>query len=106
MQFGRAFAQCGSGCVGNGIYFDSYQAFNFDPANFATQMDNPSVAYLRLRREGTNYTAYYSSDGTNWTTIGSHTSSITPTYVGLIAAQAQTQEVPADFDYFTIEAVP
>ena len=107
MQFGRAFAQCGSAyCVGNAIYFDSYQAFKFDPTNFATQVDNPSVAYLRLSREGTNYTAYYSSDGNNWNTIGQHTSSITPTYVGLIAAQAQPQEVPADFDYFTIKAMP
>jgi len=61
---------------------------------------------LRLRREGTTYTGYYSEDGANWTVIGQHTSNLTPFRVGLIAAQANEAETTADFDYFTIVALP
>ncbi len=105
MQFGRSFAQCPTGCVGNGIYFDSYQAGNMDPSNFATKVENDGVAYLRLRREGDTYAAHYSGDGVGWTEIGRHQSTITPKYVGLVGVQGYAAEAPADFDYFTLEVL-
>lgn len=104
LAFGRAYCNSPDVCVGNGIYFDSAQ-FGEYGENYATATANQAQAYLRLRREGSTYTGYYSEDGTNWTTIGQHTNNLTPLQVGLIAAQAYEAETTADFDYFSIEAL-
>ncbi len=109
MQFGRAFAECGnpSLCIGNAIYFDIVEAGAGGKQNFVNAVQNPSQAYLRLRREGTMYTGYYSEDGTAWIEIGKHESSIiSPLFVGLIGSQAYQAETTADFEYFTIEVIP
>jgi len=105
LQFGRAYCDAANGCTGNGIYFDNIQ-FGEMGDNFATVTSNPSKAYLRLRREGTTYTSYYSEDGINWVIIGQHVSNLNPAQVGLIAAQANEAETTADFEYFTIETLP
>jgi beta-xylosidase len=106
LQFGRAFAECGSPdfCRGNALYFD-----NPTPpfvSNFVTPVSDPSNVYLRLRREGDVYAASFSEDGSQWTEIGRHSTSITPLHVGLIASQAMQEEKPADFDYFLIRSMP
>lgn len=63
--------------------------------------------YLRLRREGNSYTAYGSLDGTNWQVIGTHQSPMSADFIGLTAAQANGSEPgPAQFDYFTVNALP
>jgi Ca2+-binding RTX toxin-like protein len=41
--------------------------------------DTTHVKWLRLKRSGTSFTAYYSIDGTSWTQIGSHTTSLPST---------------------------
>jgi beta-xylosidase len=74
--------------------------------NYATSTANKSEAYLRIVREGRTYTAFYSDDGINWQAIGRHESDLFPFYVGLIASQAYEQPAIADFDYFTLEALP
>ena len=100
------FAQCPFDvCKGNAIYFDLAEAGKEGAPNFATMQTNTSEAYLRLRREGTTYSGYYSEDGMNWTLIGEHTSNIQPLSVGLVAAQAYEGETIADFDYFKIQAL-
>jgi cytochrome c len=108
MQFGRAFAMCGieTVCIGNGIYFDIVAGGGGGKPNFVTAVKSDSLAYLRLRREGTTYTGFYSENGITWAIIGKHESYITPKYVGLIASQAYEAETSADFDYFTVEALP
>jgi beta-xylosidase len=108
IQFGRAFAQCpvAGFCKGNAIYFDIVEQSGGGKPNFATEVVNEGQAYLRLRREGITYTGYYSEDGSDWIEIGVHESNITPDYIGLIASQAYEAETTADFDYFTIEALP
>jgi len=100
-------------CVGNGLYFDNYAKESGNPAagysvgsNFATKTINPSEALLRLTREGSVYTAFYSSDGENWITVGRHESDLFPFYVGLIASNAFEHPANADFDYFTLEILP
>jgi beta-xylosidase len=103
VQFGRAFA---GNFVGNGIYLDNIRSGDLVEPNYATATANQSQAYLRLRREGTMYTAYYSEDGANWTVIGQHTNRLTPSRVGLVAAQAYQAETTADFDHFTITTLP
>ncbi|MGE5252038.1 MAG: hypothetical protein ACM3QS_17675 [Bacteroidota bacterium] len=60
--------------------------------------------YLRLAKAGPDYSAYYSTDGAAWISIGTHTDlSITPLEAGLLAFNgvgATADEIPADFDYF------
>lgn len=106
LQFGRAFAQCPDVCIGNAIYFDIIEGGKGGKPNYATAAQSLDQAYLRLRREGNIYTGYYSEDGTDWIVIGKHESGITPVFVGLIASQGYQVETTADFDYFTIEALP
>jgi regulation of enolase protein 1 (concanavalin A-like superfamily) len=103
VQLGRSYCDRPDACVGNGIYFDSIGNV-ID--SIATVTTNPSLAYLRLRREGTTYTGYYSEDGESWTTIGQHISNINPVQVGLMAGQALEVETTADFEYFTMEELP
>jgi regulation of enolase protein 1 (concanavalin A-like superfamily) len=100
-------------CVGNGLYFDNYNKDEGTPEmyyqigpNFATQTINPDEVLLRLTREGRVYTAYYSSDGENWITVGRHEANLFPFYVGLIASGALEHPAEADFDYFTLEILP
>lgn len=105
LGFGRAFAQCNfPPCKGNALYFDNPTQQN--GSNFATPIPNPSEVYLRIIREGNTYTAYYSEDASSWIEIGQHTGEFSPVYVGLIASQAYQEEVPADFDYFSIKVLP
>jgi beta-xylosidase len=105
LGYGRAFAQCNfPPCKGNALYFDN--PTQQGAPNFVTPIANPSEVYLRIRREGNTYTAFYSEDASNWIQIGQHTSEISPAYVGLIASQAYEEQIPADFDYFSIQALP
>ena len=103
VQFGRAYCDLSEMCVGNGIYFDNTSDIS---KNHAAVTSNPSIAYLRLRREGTTYTGYYSEDGGSWTIIGQHISNINPLQVGLTAGQVLEAETTADFEYFTMETLP
>jgi regulation of enolase protein 1 (concanavalin A-like superfamily) len=62
--------------------------------------------YLRLNRTGSTYTAYYSSDGTNWIQAGSFAdSSLTVTGLALYGSNFQTNPANApaitpSFDWF------
>lgn len=114
LQYGRAMCYLPSipgNCVGNGLYYDHIDVDRGDEwgslgDNFPTSTVKTSEAYLRIVREGRTYTAFYSDDGANWQTIGRHESDVFPFYVGLIASQAYEQPANADFDYFTLEALP
>ena len=106
VQFGRAFCGPSAKCVGNGVYIDNIQSGQLVAPNYGTTTASQSQAYLRLRREGATYTAYYSEDGANWTVIGQHSNALNPVHVGLIAGQAKQAETTADFDYFTIKTLP
>jgi beta-xylosidase len=115
LKFGRAMCYLPGlpHCVGNGLYYDNAvmdEGVRTDEGwradNYATSTVNKSEAYLRIVREGKTYTAFYSDDGIDWQTIGRHESDLVPFYVGLIASQAYEQPATADFDYFTLEALP
>ncbi len=106
LQFGRAFCDRPGTCVGNGVYFDNVVSGEGTGSSYGTSTASQSQAYLRLRREGTAYTAFYSEDGANWTVIGQHSNPLNPLRVGLIAAQGVQAEKTADFDYFTITTLP
>ena len=105
LTFGRAYCDASiSGCVGNGIYFDYLENGTFTGSNFSMTIPDPGVAYLKVVRHANDYSGFVSTDGTNWTYVGKHTVTITPTMVGLKASNKVTgdAEIPADFDYFTL----
>jgi beta-xylosidase len=104
---GRAYCNFAQ-CVGNGIYFDQVVQDLFIGSNFGTTTTAPGEAYLRLKQQNTDYTAYVSSNGVDWTLVGTHTTSsgFVPVKIGLIVDDAEfggTAEIPADFDYFLLE---
>ena len=105
VQFGRAF--CGPCPTKDGFYFDMFVDGVFGGENFATAITSGDTVSLRLRREGNKYTSYGSLDGADWQVIGTHQTDMNPGFVGLTAAQANgSQPGPAQFDYFTIIALP
>lgn len=105
-QFGRAYCNA-PGCPGDGYYFDLTAGGNFTGENFATEAPAADTVTLRLRREGNTYTAYASEDGTNWQVIGTHTSEMSPMFVGLVSGQAvDSLPKPAQFDNFIVNALP
>jgi branched-chain amino acid transport system substrate-binding protein len=110
LMLGRAYCEFGYPvCAGgNGIYFDHVENGWFFGDNFAMAVwwDNPT--YLRITRQGERYTGYVSQDGETWYAVGQHVMSpgIELAWMGLgTASGAQPiTEIPADFDYFWLNA--
>jgi beta-xylosidase len=106
LKLGRAFCEGGPGCIGNGVYFDSRSAGEFSPQNFATPTKNPAQIYLRMRKEGTSFSAHFSEDGASWSEIGQHNGPINLQGVGLVAGQSCGDSPTADFNYFSMTSLP
>ena len=107
LQFGRAFCDLEGLCVGNGIYFDKILGGNLTDSNFATPVDSPNEAYLRLERRGDMVRAFFSYEGTSWYEIGTHwiPADFQVNGVGLTASQDYNTtdwDIPADFDFFEL----
>ena len=103
LMFGRAYCDL-DWCAGNAIYLDHIQGEDFADDNYATRVESPSLAYLRLRRIEDTFTGYYSQDGEQWTIIGQHTVALGSPRVGLIVRESG-KELSADFDFFEIKAL-
>ena len=111
---GYAFFPDADCCIGNALYYDNHDkdlgvpeaGYAIDPLS-PTKTDELGEAYLRLTRVEKTYTAYYSDDGENWTTVGRHEVAWDPVYVG-IQTRGDQNSTPknADFDYFTLETLP
>lgn len=104
LSFGRAFCDAPApNCVGNGIYYDHIEGGQMVGSNYATATSVPNEVYLRLVRQGSSYTGYFSTNGTEWVEVGAHGIGFEPTSVGLYARnQSAVSEIPADFDYFVL----
>jgi hypothetical protein len=109
LQFGRAFCYYeGSPCVGNGIYFDYLGGGPWwVDGNFATPVDSPNEAHLRLERRGNMVKAFYSYEGITWFEIGTHwiPDDFQVNAVGLTSSQdynTPDSDIPADFDFFEL----
>ena len=65
-----------------------------------------STIFLRIERLGNVYTGYYSTTGSAWTQVSQHTASLSNPKVSLAAANnwSGAAEIPADFDWFKLEA--
>jgi beta-xylosidase len=101
--FGRAYCKT---CLpdGDGFYMDNVKR-KYIEGSFVTPAPGTDTVFLSLRREGDTYTSYSSEDGSNWTQIGVHTSTMKPRFVGLAAGQSTSGSRPAQFDYFVINKV-
>lgn len=99
LQFGRAFCDLADSCVGDGIYFDNLED-GIIVGNHKVSISSSEI-FLRLQRVGATYTGYYSEDSEHWTVLGEYTRDFSSVRVGVMAAQA-AEEIPAQFDYFTI----
>jgi hypothetical protein len=108
LKFGRAYCSAPAPtCVGNGIYFDHLEGGNPVGANFATSTSSQDEAYLRVSRQGTTYSGYYSENGTTWTLVGSHTVGVgvdLPSVGLAVANDVQDIQIPGDFDFFEVRA--
>jgi len=105
MLLGRALCDLPiDACVGNGIYFDFIEGC-VPGSNFATSTDWQGEAYLRLVREGSTYSGFYSQNNAHWTLIGRHESltNFQLVSIGLGAGQG-LPAIPADFDFFRLDA--
>jgi len=91
-------------CIGDGLYFDNLQNGAAVGGNFGTPALLGLDYLLRLERQANTYAASYSTDGSNWQPIGSHTVDKPPISIGLIAAQSTVASPYADFDYFEMQS--
>jgi cytochrome c len=103
--FGRAYCNRRPACVDDGFYMDMLIKGKAPDGNFATPAPGTDTVFLRLRREGDSYTSYYSEDGSQWTKIGTHASTMKPKFVGLATGQSMSSTLPAQFDYFVINKI-
>jgi beta-xylosidase len=107
LSFGRAYCDTSSTCVGNGVYFDATQNGQLLLGkNFATDTQIKDDAYLRIDKNGTKFTAYYSEDGSDWMMIGEHELLVVDPQVGLVTANSPVAGMTAYFDYFTMIEMP
>ena len=69
-------------------------------------VESATTLYLRVVKEGNNYSGYYSTNGTDWTEVGQHAAALASPKVGIGAANnlSGVSEVPADFDFFEVAA--
>ncbi len=95
---------CGP-CFGGGVYFDSEINGETDLGGPRTPVLTPAT-FLRLRREGSIYTGYYSVDGETWIGLGQLENGLSPGEVGLMASNSNPDssvpQIAADFDFFTV----
>lgn len=100
VHFNRAFCDQAQ-CVNDGLYFDSGENNKWSSKNFATSIPATDVVYLRIKKDESTYSAYYSLDGQEWTLVGIQINNLAPTFVGIEAGQAK-ETISAEFDYFEI----
>ena len=64
---------------------------------------NLETWYLQLRREGSRYTGLISTDGVNWTRIGSHVMVQPDGQIGFSVGSGGGVENASEFDDFTVQ---
>ncbi|MDY0019222.1 MAG: DUF1349 domain-containing protein [Anaerolineae bacterium] len=103
IRFGRGYCLLSgvTTCQGGAIYF------NQEISGTVNIIMTPTVTagdiYLRVAKQETAYTGYFSDDGANWILLGTYHGS-TPTKIGLMAESSTggASTTPAAFDYFWV----
>lgn len=106
IQAGRSV--CNSfDCIGVGLYMNYYENGLPVEPDFAQRYGEIDPLLLRLSRDENTYTFEASTNGKVWFIIGSHTSTMNPTQVGLVAGQrVRGENIPATFEYFEVRGLP
>jgi len=104
-------AYCGfPGCPGNAIYFDQIEQGQAIGSNYAATTTLTNEVYLRLTRQGIDYTGYMSDNGIDWTLLGTHTvvNGFVPSGIGFMVDDCDfgTSGIPADYDFFLLNDKP
>lgn len=87
----------------SGKKFSIIKEVNEAPVETSVTDTAGATVYLKLVKSGTTYNGYYSTDGANWTSIGSFTGvSLTNPKIGLFAGSSATTK-DADFDWFHVD---
>lgn len=99
---------CGIGtCPGSGIFLDNVMNGKRDEENSPQRASSLQTTWLRLRKEGIQYIGFYSADRQTWEELGRVENAMTPAKVGLMANNANADpsvpQIPADFDFFTVQ---
>lgn len=106
VQAGREYCKAVN-CVGEGLYMDSYENGVVMKPNFGQSYRGIDPILLRLSRRENTYTFEASTDGKVWFIVGSHTSDIKPSQIGLVAGQMVRGNIlPATFDFFEVRSLP
>lgn len=97
VQLNRAYAN------GDNVNFD--RIIGGVPVGIQTP-EAATTLWLRIAREGDTYTAFTSPDGAAWMQVGQHTATLINAKIGLAAGNVwpNVPEIPADYDYFELEA--
>lgn len=95
---------------GSNLKFYAASFNNLSPATRINQIITLGAPmYIKVKRVGDNWTGYYSSDGTTWTTAGNFNFNLGVTAVGPFAAVALGSSSPpldCQIDYFFNSADP
>ena len=106
IQAGRGYCRTFE-CVGEGFYMNFYKNGKVVKPDFGQSYKEINPVLLRLSRQADTYTFEASTNGKVWFVIGSHTSDMNPSQIGLVSGQKlKGNAVPADFDYFEIRSLP
>jgi hypothetical protein len=109
LLLGRGYCDLGPPtCAGNAIYFGHYQGGQPVGSNYAKPTASLDEAYLRVIRVGTTYFGYYSADGQDWFTIGTHTlatGNLSAVGVG-VGQDESSAHLTADFDFVEMRMQP
>ena len=104
----RAFCNICLGS-GSGIFLDNEMNGKLDVDSGSRIAVSLQTTWLKLQKEGTTYTGFYSADGENWDELGRVENPMSPTKVGLTANNSQVDpnvpQIPADYDFFTVESI-
>jgi beta-xylosidase len=106
IQAGRGYCRTFE-CVGEGLYMNLYKNGKVVQPDFGQRYKEINPVLLRLSRQADTYTFEASTNGKVWFVIGSHTSDMNPSQIGLVSGQKlKGNAVPANFDYFEVRSLP
>jgi hypothetical protein len=93
-------------CGGNMIFFDYEENGQVHGTGEGFSTSELSEAYLKIVKQGSTYSGYYSSDGEDWRLVHRHTGvGVNPTGVG-VATLGSTEGAmvrTAEFDYVAVD---
>jgi len=78
---------------------------NWSDAGIPSIQPTQDDYYLQIVCHGTSYSGSVSTNGKDWQSLGTLTINFAPTVVGVLAIDesAKRDEIPADFDFFTLK---